>query len=519
MWWSPLGYLLKKAQDHGLHSSSVSEFLGLGQICKFNSADNSYVDIHRSQLQLNDRVLVKQHEYLCADGVLVSDHALINMASLTGESQPQKIFKGARVYSGTQCLSESLQFTVEFLEGNTRIGKILKQVEDDHAKKAPIATLTEKVARVFIYAILSVAAITFFTTTYLINAGEGLERAITLIIVACPCVLAMATPVSFSRAISFAFKQGMIVKSDEAIEKITNTKMIVFDKTGTLTEGQVRILNHTLIDSTYDKNQIERIVLAMEMRSNHPIAISIKQSLQQKKIIPMPGVTDVQEIVGRGVDAQFSEQSWFVGKIADRDLSNAVGIYCNQKLVSYFSIGDQLRSDAADLIQKLKQMGLEVALLSGDKKQNVQLVGTQLGLSPQQILSDQTPETKSEFIKRQNQAMMVGDGANDALALTNAYVGVSVAGSVDMSLRVSDVYLSQAGLRHIIDLIVLCRETIHLIKRNFMITIFYNIISASMAVSGLITPMWGAILMPLSSLTVVGSIVYGTKGLRRLWKP
>jgi Cu2+-exporting ATPase/Cu+-exporting ATPase len=511
-------YLLKKAQDHGLHSSSVSEFLGLSQIRKLDSVSNSFIDIHRSQLQLNDQILVKQNEYLCADGTLTSESALINMASLTGESQPQKIFKGARVYSGTQCLSEQLQFTVEFLEGNSRIGKILKQVEDDHAKKAPIATLTEKVARVFIWAILSLAVLTFFVSSYFVSAAEGLERAITLIIVACPCVLAMATPVSFSRAISFAFKQGMIVKSDEAIEKIAHTKTIVFDKTGTLTEGQVRILNHTLLDSSLDKNQIERIVLAMEMNSKHPIAISIKQSLLQKNLSPMPGVEDVTEMVGRGVHAVLDHQTWFVGKVDNSELTNAVGVYRNHHMISYFTIGDSLRSDAPALIQALEKMGIDVALLSGDKAQNVQALAAQLNLSSSRVFADQTPESKSEYIKSQNLAMMVGDGANDALALTNAYVGVSVAGSVDMSLRVSDVYLSQAGLKKILDLIILSRETIRLIKRNFAITIFYNIISASLAVSGLITPMWGAILMPLSSLSVVGSIIYGTKGLRRLWK-
>ena len=522
-------YFLSKTQQIFINSSYLQTFIR-SQVCRrWNNENHEYEKVPARLLNVNDKVLVKEGERIPADGVVVSECANINPSILTGESIPQKLFKGSEIFAGTQVVSDSVEILVKCTTGNSRIGQILKKVEDQIYNKTPLISLTDKAAQYFSIFILAVGAV-FFSFYIMIDPGEAVKRTLALIILACPCALALATPLTQSLSLRKASKKGYLIKNAESLEKLNYVKNAFFDKTGTLTQGRFEFLkwkSHNLEESgsfSPDQETIDAIY-SIEVNSPHPIARTLVKHLEGQCVKKLP-VHSLTEIPGSGISGIVDKNHYkIISELPDDNdkddsdiISSLTSIYKNGDVVAYACLGDKLHNDAKQTIDRLKDMGIKTYILSGDKSIPVSSVARKLHIANDKISPNLFPEKKNEIIKNFPNSLMVGDGANDSLAMSADTVSIAVQGSVESCLVAADIYVTKEGVSPVEDLILLSKNTFSVIKRNLGFSFIYNFAGGLAALSGYISPLTAAILMPFSSLTVLFSSVLGTKFLRRFNK-
>jgi heavy metal-(Cd/Co/Hg/Pb/Zn)-translocating P-type ATPase len=499
-------YFLQKIQAKGLSPQDLHFFYQSESVLKAEESNPTvFKEIHPRFIKINDLLKIRAGEFIPADGVVLDGSSNLNNSLLTGESLPVKVRPGEKVFTGTQNLDHDLLIRAEKINNETRLGSILKNVENGWAHRSHIVDLTSKVSKYFTFAVFVLAVILFF---HLYQTGDtrlAFEQAITLLIVTCPCALALATPLTFTRALTKAAQQGIIIKSDEVIEKLSKVKNIFIDKTGTITHGKLEVSHFECISSP--AISIENIILNLERNSHHPVAIALLNFIERKYCQTLP-VTDHVEIIGVGVSGMIRDNFYEINKD---------GVFENKIKIASFVVSDCVRSDSKQALKDLHGHSLRVQILSGDNSEVVNKIAADINLPAAYALSGLSPENKSQLIKSTPLSMMVGDGANDAIALSHADVGVAVLGAMDISLRAADVYLTTPGLAPVEKLITLSEETMKVIRRNLVLSLIYNSVSVTAAFMGLINPLVAAIIMPLSSLTVLASTMIGTKKLRALW--
>lgn len=498
-------YFLQKIQEKGLSASDLHFFYQTDSVLKQNT-DLSFSEIHPRFITEGDVLKILPGEIIPADGLVVKGTSNLNNSLLTGESAPEKVFTGDKVFSGTQNLDQELIIKVEKVSEDTRLGKLLKNVENGWAHRSQIVNLTNEVSKYFTLVVFVLSVILFFYLYQQHDLKHALEGAITLLIVTCPCALALAVPLTFTRSLSKASQFGIIIKSDEVIEKIAKIKNVFLDKTGTITFGKLKVSNFEI--HKRPSLEIENIVYNLEQKSNHPVARALIEYVKPQMPKQM-SVTFFQEILGKGVSGNINGAFYEI---------NREGIFENNDLIATFSVKDTVRPDSEKTVEKILSQGVDIRILSGDKEDVVMNIANAVKLSPSSALALLSPEEKNELIKNFPNSMMVGDGANDAIALSSASVGVAVLGAMDISLRAADVYLTTPGLDPVNKLFVLSQETMKVIRRNLVLSLLYNSMSVTAAFMGVISPLVAAIIMPLSSLTVLLSTIYGTKKMRDLWK-
>jgi Cu2+-exporting ATPase/Cu+-exporting ATPase len=496
-------YFLNKIQEEGLKANDLSFFYQTKEVLK--RQNDLWIPTHPKYLNKGDLFKASTNEMLPVDGIIESGETIFNNSLLTGESRPVTVNVGSKVYSGTINLGDEVIVKVQNTDEKTRLGKILENVEKARKNQTPIVDLTNRISKYFILIVLSLASIVFLKNLWSGNLYLALDKGLTLLIVTCPCALALATPLTLTRTLTRASKLGIIIKNDEVIEKLSKIKNVFLDKTGTITFGQLKIIDFKILKKA--QSPIQNIIISLENKSKHPVAIALCEYASHFENANLMPVKNYSELIAQGVSGTIENRLYEISKGQ---------IFEDKILVATYQVDDKIRPEANFAINELKKLNVGITLVSGDQKNIVNEIAREIGLKEQFALSDQTPEDKLSLIEKNSQAMMVGDGANDAMALSKAYVGVAVQGSMDISLRAAEIYLTTPGIKQIADLIILSRETMKVIYRNLVLSLLYNGASVYLAFAGLISPLTAAIIMPISSLTVLTSTLIGTKKLNKI---
>lgn len=468
-------------------------------------------------LLAGERIEIRVAEHVPADGTVVEGRSTVDTSLLTGEPVPEVVEVGSKVCAGTTNLKAPLVVVVERAGLETRIAKLMKAVEAAAQRRAKVVRLADRISVQFSAAVLLLAAMSFVGWSF-IDVQQGFENAIALLVVTCPCALGMATPLAVTAALGRAARQGLLVKGGDALESLAATELIVFDKTGTLTEGKLELVEW-VGDST-----VRAAVCAIERLAVHPVAEAMVHALANES--RDVEVTSLTHAVGGGVLAQVEGVAYGIGSprwIASLDM--AVPSHLEAPLAAHVTLGhtpvlvtkdgivvalaaftDPIRTDTSSSLEQLCALGIRCAVLSGDHDAAVQVVAKRLPIAWQFVEGGASPETKLKRIEelaKSYKLVMVGDGVNDAAALSAATVGVAVHGGAEASLAAADCFSTEPGLRRIVELIVGARRTLKVIRRGLVFSLAYNVLGSMLALFGWLNPLVAAILMPLSSLTVV----------------
>jgi Cu2+-exporting ATPase len=464
-------------------------------------------------------MIVEVHaaEQIPVDGTVTAGRSTLDRSLLTGESRPVAVEPGEEVFAGTLNLGSPLTLRVDAAGEKTRVGRLMRLVEEYARRKAPVVRLADRISAWFVAVVLSLAAITA-AVWWWVDSSRALDNTIALLIVTCPCALGLATPLAVSAAIGKAGRSGILVKGGDALEQLACEGTVFLDKTGTLTEGKTSLVRW------WGDDAVKPLVRAVESRVAHPVARALADAFADESPPLEAEVERVEEgagvagrVAGSGIVAGSPA---YVERVVERvrpEVKTAVADLVGDGLTPVViavdgavrgvaGIGDPIREEAAAVVSHLRDSGWKVKILSGDHPEVAAAVGTSIGLERSDCLGAVLPEQKLEIVEtatRRVVTVMVGDGVNDAAALTAASVGVAVHGGAEVALSVADVFLTRPGLEPLERLFDGARNTVRVIRRNFIFSLMYNVIGAGLAVAGWIHPLAAAILMPLSSLTVI----------------
>ncbi|MEO7996506.1 MAG: heavy metal translocating P-type ATPase [Gemmatimonadaceae bacterium] len=458
---------------------------------------------------------VRAGETIPADGIITEGRSSINAALLTGESRPVSMDAGDSVFAGTLNIGSPLTIRVERAGEDARIAQLFQQGETSAKRRAPIVMLANRLSGVFVAVVVIAAILTFVIKTQL-GTPHALDDAIALLIVTCPCALALATPLTITVAVGRAAKRGILIKGADALELLAKPGTMILDKTGTITEG------NTALIAWSGPEWVKPLVLALEAGSSHPLADGFRRAWSDV----VPGVvTESEHITGNGIAGVVDGQSLVIGSpkfvrsrigaplvefdapVAEfQEALTPVHVAVDGAMVAVAGLGDRVRDDVATSLASLRAAGWRTVLLSGDSTPVARSVGRSLGFTEDAIISEASPEQKLAFVEQQRllgRVVMVGDGVNDAAGIAAAHVGIGVHGGAEACLAIADVYLSRAGLAPVVELVNGAQRTVNVIRRNIAFSVAYNLLGASLAIAGVLTPLIAAVLMPISSLTVV----------------
>jgi Cu2+-exporting ATPase/Cu+-exporting ATPase len=517
-------YFLYQLQHKFLGPGHLRSFYETSRVRVVNPDTGQTEERHIDKVSENDEIVVHGGERIPVDGQLVTDEAYVNAAVLTGEPEPQRVLKNQPVFAGTQLMSGTARIRTEKVGQKTRVGNLLEEAERGVLSRTPLISLTDRVAQWFSASVLGLGIAFAVIYSFTGDIQEAINRGLALVILACPCALALATPLTQSLALKKAAKRGCLIKKADAFEKLCQVRKVFFDKTGTLTKGELELTGWW---PGPPDNHERAVIHALEKDSPHPIArlLAAEVSGAATEDITLDKRKEVQ---GTGVGGYVGDDHYEFRSLKSQEDSakaqelakgsnSLVGLYRNGALIKVAALGDTIRESSADVVAGFKQEKREVYLLTGDAERPAKAIGSQVGIDEPNVLYQKSPEEKQAILKRSDneKSLMVGDGINDSVALANAHVSVAVQGSMEASFRVADIYLTQPGLVPLIDLFRLSGTTISIIKRNLLISLVYNSVGGTLALLGFINPLVAAVLMPISSVTVVLSSVIGNRFWRR----
>lgn len=505
------------------------------------STDDGFEEVPILSLQKGDQVEVRGAETAPADGIVIEGESNFDMAVLSGETRPIAVQEGARVFAGTMNLGARVVLEVDSTGADSRVGRLLQLVEQHAKRPAAIVRVADRISGVFTVVVLLLAAVTGLWWSQH-DANQALENAIALLIVACPCALGLATPLAVVAAVGRAARSGILIKGGDALERLASPGVLVLDKTGTLTQGAVSVVQW------HGESDLQEAVAALEEHASHPFAGALVEFGQAQAAITAADqsahsnidlastlVEDVEAIPGKGVRGKVNGKNLWVGspawikeqgadlpdqwitQILERALSPVAILQTNSSgevvASAMAGIGDAIQPDAPRVVAELQKAGWQLQIMSGDHPQVVAAVAEKLGMDESHCFGGLSPEQKLTAIEQlreqQSQAphplpvLMVGDGWNDAAALAAADVGIAVHGSAEASLAAADVFLSTPGLGGVAGLLNGAKRTVRVIRRNLAVSLAYNAVGVALAMTGVLNPLLAAVLMPVSSLTVV----------------
>lgn len=520
-----LGQVFEERMRHNA-SSAVEKLINLQAKTADVIRDGEVMTIALDQVAVGDLVQVRPGQKIPVDGVVTEGRSTVDESMLTGESMPVTKEMGDQVYGATLNKSGRLLLKVQKTGNATMLAQIVELVKMAQTSRAPIQKLTDRIADVFVPLVLIVANVTF--TLWYLLFGTTLVQAmlygVAVIVIACPCALGLATPTAIMVGTGRAAKYGVLIKDGEVLEKVDHLKTIVFDKTGTITIGQPQVT-----DVIGDRQMTLQLAASLENSSEHPLAQAILE-IAKKDGVPQQSVNNFQAIPGRGVRGEIDQQTILVGNdklVASQQISadlqkakvqlhqeakTVVNVGVDDQVIGLIAIQDQPKADADQAIKALKQRGLKTMMLTGDNQEVAHSIAQLVGID--QVIADVLPDQKEASIRHlqaTGSVAFVGDGINDAPALSTADVGIAMGSGTDIAIEAGDIVLTNNRLLGVVDAIDLSKKTFQRIKLNLFWALIYNVIGIPIAAGifvelGLIlSPEFAGLAMALSSISVVGS--------------
>ena len=505
--------------------SAIKKLIELQPKTAIVKEQNREIEKQIDELKSGDIIVIKPGTKIPADGIITSGSSSVNEAMITGESLPVEKIIGSKVIGGTINTSGYFEFEITTIGKNSVLGQIIKLVEEAQGSKAPIQNLADKVASIFVPVVVIIAILTFFVWLFIKpdDISIALMNFVAVLIIACPCALGLATPTALIVGMGKAAQNGILFKNGESLEELHRADTIVFDKTGTITEGKLSVKN--IFVNEISEEEFLSTLSSLERKSEHPIAKAISEFTKEKNINPIL-VTEFENKPGKGIKGKTDKNNLLAGNesfmlenkidlsIVRNELKNEaiknsslIFLAIDGTLKGFVSVVDSVKDNSAEVINKIKEMKLEPILLSGDNENVTKYISTITGIEKYE--SGVMPEHKSGKVKKlQDQGrkvIMVGDGINDAPALVQSNVGIAIGNGTDVAIESAEVVLINGDLNGVIKSIKLSKRTIAVIKQNLFWAFIYNVIGIPLAAAGLLNPMFAALAMSLSSVSVISN--------------
>ena len=526
-----LGKLLEE-KAKGNTSSAIKKLMGLQpKTVIVIEADGTEKQKSIEDVNVGDTILVKPGEKIAVDGMVISGSSYVDESMLSGEPVPVLKNENEKVFAGTINQKGSFQFRAVKVGKETMLAQIIKMVQDAQGSKAPVQKLVDKIAGIFVPVVMGIAILTFLL--WLILGGDngvvhGLLAAVTVLVIACPCALGLATPTAIMVGVGKGAENGILIKDAESLELAKQVNAIVLDKTGTITEGRPQV---TGIQWLNNDDTTKNILLSIEKQSEHPLAEAV---VKQFDDVAATSISMFDSITGKGAKANHNNQMYYVGNkklladnnitIADELLKQADEWGKQSKTVIWFSdskqalsvlaISDKIKGTSVQAIKEMQDMGIELYMLTGDNEATAKAIAEQTGI--QHYKAEVLPQHKADFIKELQQqgktVAMVGDGINDSTALATADVSIAMGKGSDIAMDVAKMTIISSDLTKIPQAIRLSKQTVATIKQNLFWAFIYNLIGIPIA-AGILYPINGFLLNPmiagaamaLSSVSVVSN--------------
>lgn len=533
-----LGKLLEE-KAKGNTSSAIKKLMGLQpKTVVVIQPDGTEKQTAIEEVNVGDIILVKPGEKIAVDGMVTTGSSYVDESMLSGEPVPVLKEENEKVFAGTINQKGSFQFKAVKVGKETMLAQIIKMVQDAQGSKAPVQKLVDKIASIFVPVVMSIAVITFII--WFILGGDngvvqGLLAAITVLVIACPCALGLATPTAIMVGVGKGAENGILIKDAESLESAKKVNAIILDKTGTITEGKPEV---TGISWLQNNDTAKNILLSIEKKSEHPLAEAVVKFLGDTATTPL---TNFDSITGKGAKADYDGETFFVGNkkllvenkitIADELLKQADGWSKQAKTVIWFAnskealsvlaISDKIKETSVQAIKELQAMDIELYMLTGDNEATAKSIAEETGI--QHYKAEVLPQHKADFVKELQQqgktVAMVGDGINDSTALATADVSIAMGKGSDIAMDVAKMTIISSDLSKIPQAIKLSKQTVATIKQNLFWAFIYNLIGIPIA-AGILYPLNGFLLNPMiaGAAMAMSSVSVVTNSLRLKWK-
>ncbi|MDO8601633.1 MAG: heavy metal translocating P-type ATPase [bacterium] len=520
-----------EAKSRGQASQAIEKLMQLGAKTAHVVANGQVSDVPIEQIKVGDVLLVKPGEKIPTDGVLTKGQSSVDESMLTGESMPISKKIGDEVYGATLNASGAFEMKATKVGEGTVLAQIVKLVSEAQAKKAPIQKLADKISGVFVPIVITLAigtAIVWFLKTG--DWTASLIPAVAVIVIACPCALGLATPTAIMVGTGLGASRGILIKNGEALERGKGIRTVIFDKTGTLTEGKPVVTDilavKKLQPTTYNlqpEDEILRLAASVEKLSEHPLAQAVVEAAKEKKLTIVEA-EKFESITGKGVVATVSGKRVAVGNLRyieslgfslqawqseierlESEAKTVVGVVADSALLGFIAIADAAKADSVSAIEKLKAAGIEVAMITGDNQRTADAIAKQLGIST--VFAHVLPGEKAGIVKKLQsegkKVAFVGDGINDAPALTQADLGIAMGTGTDIAIESGNIVLVKGHPEKVVEALALGKKTLRTIHQNLFWAFGYNVAAIPLAMMGLLSPIIAAGAMAFSSVSVV----------------
>ena len=523
-----------ETRARGKTSQAIRNLIGLQPRTARVIREGFEQDIAIEEVGLGETLRVRPGEKIAVDGELIEGHSTLDESMLTGEPIPVEKIKGSKVVAGTMNQQGSFLFIATRIGRDTALSQIINSVRQAQSSKPEIAKLADKISSIFVPIVVTISLLTFFIWSIFAPEpalGYAFVTSMTVLVIACPCALGLATPISVMVSVGRAAQMGVLIRKGDALQTAGKLSCIVLDKTGTVTMGKPTVCHiETLID--IDKNKALQLAASIELGSEHPLAAAILAKAMEQEI-KLQKVKFFEAISGQGISGEIAEQSILFGNMALMDNKginyshyiekleklSALGqtpmlLAINQQVAAIISVADPIKKDSMIAVQQLKKLGVKILMVTGDNEITAKAIAKQAGIT--EIRAQVLPEDKAAVIKELQQqgekVGMVGDGINDAPALAQADVGFAIGTGTDVAIESADIVILQGSLLKIPETMRLSKATLRNIKQNLIGAFFYNTLSIPVA-AGLFYPLFGILLNPMiagaamamSSLTVVSN--------------